>query len=102
MNGNVTVPSAAATTGPTLPSSDFTFTLGFATPATYSRTVPGVVPSASRGGIGTRTAPAVCSPSWATAHSRQFGPQMATRSPGWMPEAMKARAARSTSAANST
>ncbi len=51
---------------------------------------------------GTRTAPAVCRPSWATAHSRQFGPQMATRSPGSIPEAMKARAARSTSAASST
>ena len=36
------------------------------------------------------------------AHSTQLGPQMATRSPGSMPEAMKARAERSTSAASST
>jgi hypothetical protein len=50
---------------------------------------------------GTRTAPAVVTPSAATIHSSEFGAHTATRSPGATPQAMSARAASVTDPARS-
>ncbi len=50
---------------------------------------------------GTSTAPAVWTPNAAMAHSVAFGAQIDTRSPGSMPEAINARAARDAASASS-
>ena len=50
---------------------------------------------------GTRTAPADTAPSAAVIQSREFGAHTATRSPGSVPLAMQAAAARSTRAPSS-